>query len=72
MRTCQTEVVMYIFVLCKRQVWEKSEARERGDSRFLKKYNISENLEKLKKIDVHSAKSSISRQRDYGFRGACP
>ena len=41
-------------------------------SQVLENNKILEHLEKSKKIDVHSAKSCIWRERDFHFRGACP
>ena len=47
MRFGQTEAVICILVLCKRQVWENSVARERDPSRFSKNVKILENVEKI-------------------------
>ncbi len=43
--SCQTEAVICILVLCKRQVWENSVARERDRLQFSKNIKILENLE---------------------------
>ena len=44
-------------------------------TRVIKLFEKVQNFRKFRKIDeidVHSAKSSISRERDIDFRGACP
>ena len=47
MRLGQTEAVICILVLCKRQVWENSVARERDRLQFSKNDKILENFEKI-------------------------
>ena len=65
MRNCQNEAVCYIFVVCKRQVWENFVARERNDLRF------SKNVEILKDFEKIEQNRCLQRKTEHLARAGC-
>ena len=64
MRMTHNQDTICIFVVFEAQLLAILLAKDIGSSRF---YFFDQILEILRKIDVHDAKSSISRERDFAF-----